>query len=40
MASSHAVEWIDLRESTWCEACHAKAESRLTAQGVLEDRGI
>ena len=21
MASSHAVEWIDLRESTFCDAC-------------------
>ena len=23
MASSHAVEWIDLKESALCAACHA-----------------
>jgi hypothetical protein len=23
MAASHAVEWIDLKESTLCAACHA-----------------
>jgi archaemetzincin len=26
MASSHAVEWIDLKESTLCAACRAAAE--------------
>jgi archaemetzincin len=25
MASAHAVEWIDLRESTLCESCRAQA---------------
>ncbi len=29
MASSHAVEWIDLRESALCEACRAQVEGRL-----------
>jgi len=28
MASSHAVEWIDLRQSALCEACQSKAEAR------------
>lgn len=32
MASSHSVEWIDLRETNWCESCHAKAEVRLVAE--------
>ena len=32
MASSHAVEWIDLRESTLCAACNAQLQS--TAPGV------
>jgi archaemetzincin len=32
MASSYAAEWIDLRERTWCEECHAKAQSELTRQ--------
>jgi archaemetzincin len=27
MASSHAVEWIDLRESTLCDACRAEVQS-------------
>ena len=27
MASSHAVEWIDLRESMFCEACRYLVES-------------
>jgi len=27
MASSHSVEWIDLRESTMCEACSSLVES-------------
>jgi len=34
MASSHAVEWIDLRERSWCEACHQKAQSEFVKQGV------
>jgi len=29
MASSHAVEWIDLRGSTCCSFCRAQFESRL-----------
>lgn len=28
MASAHAVEWIDLREVTLCEACQSQVESR------------
>ena len=28
MASSHSVEWIDLRESTLCKSCHSQIESR------------
>ena len=28
MASSHAVEWIDLRESTLCSACQQRIESK------------
>jgi archaemetzincin len=32
MASSHAVEWIDLRDRTWCEECHGKAQLELTRQ--------
>ncbi len=28
MASSHAVEWIDLRENTLCEACRLLVEAR------------
>jgi archaemetzincin len=27
MASSHAVEWIDLRESTLCESCRSRVEA-------------
>jgi len=27
MASAHAVEWIDLREVTLCQACQAQVES-------------
>ncbi len=38
MASSHAVEWIDLRESSWCEVCHAKAFPKLTSPGVTSGR--
>ena len=40
MASSHAVEWIDLRESSWCEACRAKAEAVLSAESVTTERRI
>ena len=29
MASSHAVEWIDLRESVLCESCLSQVEGRL-----------
>src|ERR1700758_4148220 len=29
MASSHAVEWIDLRESVLCDACQSQVEGRL-----------
>lgn len=38
MASSHAVEWIDLRESTLCEVCQSKAEARGSRAGV--QRGL
>jgi archaemetzincin len=31
MASSHAVEWIDLRQSTLCEACRSQVNSRMPA---------
>jgi archaemetzincin len=27
MAAAHAVEWIDLRESTFCESCRSQVES-------------
>jgi len=27
MASAHAVDWIDLRESTLCEVCRVRAQS-------------
>jgi archaemetzincin len=27
MASSHSVEWIDVRESTLCDSCRAQVES-------------
>lgn len=30
MASSHAVEWIDLRGSTLCDSCRAQVDSRIT----------
>jgi len=33
MAASHAVEWIDLRETTMCESC----QSRLDSSGALGD---
>ena len=28
MASAHAVEWIDLRESSFCDACRTQVETR------------
>ncbi len=31
MASSHAVEWIDLRESTFCDACQSQIEKSALA---------
>ena len=27
MASAHSVEWIDLRESTFCEVCRSRVEA-------------
>jgi predicted Zn-dependent protease len=27
MSSSHAVEWIDLKEQTFCADCAAKAQA-------------
>ena len=32
MASSHAVEWIDLRESTLCESCRSRVDSSALVQ--------
>ena len=29
MASSHAVEWIDLRETTLCESCRSQVDAKL-----------
>lgn len=37
MASSHAVEWIDLRESSWCEVCQIKAQAMLATQSAMAD---
>ena len=34
MASSHAVEWIDLRGSTFCESCRAQVESKIPFLGT------
>jgi archaemetzincin len=31
MASSHAVEWIDLREDRFCESCRSQVEEKLKA---------
>lgn len=33
MASSHAVEWIDLRENTLCESCRCQMESKASLAG-------
>ena len=30
MASSHSVEWIDLRESNLCDSCRSRMESNIT----------
>jgi archaemetzincin len=38
MASSHSVEWIDLRETTWCESCHAKAGASLSMKGFADQQ--
>jgi archaemetzincin len=36
MASSHSVEWIDLRENTFCDSCRSEVESSATlARGSL-----
>lgn len=40
MASSHSVEWIDLRETAWCESCHAKAGARLMMETKASDQLI
>jgi archaemetzincin len=29
MASSHSVEWVDLRASTFCDGCRSQVESKL-----------
>jgi len=36
MASAHAVEWIDLREPTLCDSCHAKVEGKLRVVEVRD----
>ena len=33
MASSHSVEWIDLRESALCDACRSQVESKAALAG-------
>jgi archaemetzincin len=33
MASSHSVEWIDLRESSLCDSCRSQVESRTASAG-------
>jgi archaemetzincin len=40
MASSHAVEWIDLREISWCAECHAKVQSELNKEVSSADQPI
>jgi archaemetzincin len=37
MASSHAVEWIDLRESTLCESCRSQAELGAALSGSSKE---
>jgi archaemetzincin len=34
MASSHAVEWIDLKERTFCESCRPQVESKIPLFGT------
>lgn len=34
MASSHSVEWIDLREGTFCQACRSRVESNIPLFGT------
>jgi archaemetzincin len=34
MASSHAVEWIDLKERTFCESCRSQVESKIPLFGT------
>jgi archaemetzincin len=33
MASSHSVEWIDLRDSTMCDSCRSQAELKIPLVG-------
>ena len=33
MASSHSVEWIDVRESTLCDSCRSQIESNASMAG-------
>jgi archaemetzincin len=35
MASAHAVEWIDLRESTLCEACRGQVRAQAARRSRL-----
>jgi len=35
MASSHAVEWIDLRDSEFCESCRSRLQSNGELAGAL-----
>jgi len=35
MASSHAVEWIDLRETSLCDVCRAQAQSNAAAAATV-----
>lgn len=37
MASSHAVEWIDLKESALCEACQTAVASKTMARSARID---
>src|ERR1700686_2235175 len=34
MASSHSVEWIDLRESALCDSCRIQVESKTSLAGA------
>jgi hypothetical protein len=34
MASSHSVEWLDLRESTLCDSCHSKMKSNIPGEMI------